>query len=183
MPSNPSSLALTSIAEGAQIISSDHRNNYSTVQTAFNALLTALGGGGAAVAGSELSYIELTSNVNVTATTEATANTVVTAAAVTFDGATSIIVEFYAPYLSPGTNALSLVLYDGANSIGRVALVQPVGPPKYFSGGSVKRKLTPSAAAHTYSIRGYVDAGTGVVAGGAGGIGVDMPAFIRITKV
>ena len=45
------------------------------------------------------------------------------------------------------------------------------------------RRLTPSNASHTYSIRGFVTSGTGVAAAGAGGSTALMPAFIRITKV
>lgn len=41
----PSSLALTTIGAGAPILSADHRNNYSAVQTAVNAIITALTGG------------------------------------------------------------------------------------------------------------------------------------------
>lgn len=41
----PSSLSLTSIADGAQIIASDHRNNYAAIQAAVNALIAFYGGG------------------------------------------------------------------------------------------------------------------------------------------
>ena len=44
-------------------------------------------------------------------------------------------------------------------------------------------RKTPSNASHTYSIRGTVSAGTGVVAAGPGGSGQQYPAFIRITRV
>lgn len=45
MPDLPASLALTTIANGAQILSADHRNNYTAIQTAVNANITALSGG------------------------------------------------------------------------------------------------------------------------------------------
>jgi hypothetical protein len=41
----PSSLALLSIADGSLMVASDERNNYAAVQTAVNALITALSGG------------------------------------------------------------------------------------------------------------------------------------------
>lgn len=47
MATLPSSLALTSIADGASIVASDHRNNNSSVQTAVNALLGILDDGAA----------------------------------------------------------------------------------------------------------------------------------------
>lgn len=45
MPDLPSSLALTTIQSNAQILSADHRNNYTAIQTAVNALIAALSGG------------------------------------------------------------------------------------------------------------------------------------------
>lgn len=45
MTALPSSLALTSIADGSQIIAAAHRNNYTSVQTAVNALISALAAG------------------------------------------------------------------------------------------------------------------------------------------
>lgn len=134
----------------------------------------------------ELNYTQITSSVNLTATTEATANTIVTASAVTFDGSTTAIIEFFANSIqTPAVNSsfVVLALYDGASSIGFFAFIQnpaaanPISVPVTLS-----RRLTPSAAAHTYSIRGYVSGGTGVVAAGAGTIGVNAPAFIRITR-
>lgn len=41
----PSSLALTSIADGSNIVAADHRNNYTAVQTALNALIALLAAG------------------------------------------------------------------------------------------------------------------------------------------
>lgn len=43
MPALPSSLALTSIATGADILSADHRNNYAAIQAAVNGIIAALG--------------------------------------------------------------------------------------------------------------------------------------------
>lgn len=45
MPALPSSLALTTIVDGTQIIAVDHRNNYTSLQATVNALITALSGG------------------------------------------------------------------------------------------------------------------------------------------
>jgi hypothetical protein len=43
LPVLPSSIALTNIGTGAQILSADHRNNYAAIQTAVNALIAAVG--------------------------------------------------------------------------------------------------------------------------------------------
>lgn len=47
MPALPGTLALTSIADGSNIVAADHRNNYLAIQTAVNALKDALSGGSA----------------------------------------------------------------------------------------------------------------------------------------
>lgn len=141
--------------------------------------------------GYEFDYVEKTTSTSITATTEGAATTVVTATAVAYDGSTIILVEFYAHEVEPpaGNHNITLVLYDdtggGAASIGKVGpFTSPDGTNLgRHLGAILHRRLTPSAATHTYSIRAYVDSGTGSVAAGAGGSGNSMPAFIRSTKV
>jgi hypothetical protein len=132
----------------------------------------------------ELDYAQITSSVGCTATSEATANSIVTGNAVTYDGSTVILIEFYMPlWTHSANNNCYLVLYDGSSSIGKVGQLfqtanSGINPIR------VARRLTPSAASHTYSIRGYTDTGgTFTAFAGAGGSGNLMPAFIRITKV
>lgn len=48
MPALPSSLALTTIGDGASIIAADHRNNYTAVQTAVNAIVGVFSNGSVA---------------------------------------------------------------------------------------------------------------------------------------
>lgn len=158
--------------------SPDHAAQHANANDAIEAIETY-------VINRELSYVEKTSNTSVTATTEATANTVVTAAAVTFDGATAVVVEFYAPIAFPAAvanAAINFWLYDGANSIGRLGNLSTVAAANHFAPVYLSRRLTPSGASHTYSIRASVSSGTGGVQAGAGGITADMPAFIRITR-
>lgn len=45
MPTIPNSLALTSIADGALMVASDERNNFTAVQTALNSLIATLAAG------------------------------------------------------------------------------------------------------------------------------------------
>lgn len=137
--------------------------------------ITGVGGSG----GTELDYVEKTSNTSITATTEGTANTIVTGSAVAYDGSTVIIIKFSTALVVTSTSSVFDVwLYDGAASIGRLAEAQgsaAIGVPIL-----VERRITPSAATHTYSIRASTGAGTATVVGGAGGIGVSAPAYIRI---
>lgn len=196
MPVLPSSLSLTSIADGALAVAADLRNDFAAIQTWINTFLGQmddglagqyLGGVGTTISYSYppgydfSSYTEFVADKSVTATTSGTADTVVTAPAVTFDGSTAVFVEFHAVAVKIGTSNIKLELFDGATSLGLIVNTSTGGT----SGVPVfaRRKLTPSAAAHTYSVKAYVDGGTGTVYAAAGGsAGTNMPGYIRITK-
>ena len=132
------------------------------------------------VSGFEYAYSEITSNASITATTSGTANTVVTAAAVTFDGSTAVMVEFWAVACKIGTSEIKIELFDGSTSLGLLVNNSTGGTSGVPTVGH--RRLTPTAGTHTYSIRAYVDGGTGTVYAGAGGATTNLPAFIRITR-
>jgi hypothetical protein len=110
--------------------------------------------------GTELAYNTQPSTVNITATTAASAQQIVAASPITFDGATSVWLEFYCSYaFCPSTTiALTITLWDGSTDLGNMAGL-------FGLTGTVvtaRRRLTPSAGSHTYSIRAYVGAaGTG----------------------
>lgn len=138
--------------------------------------------------GYELDYVEFTAPVSPTATTEGTANTIVTSNSVSYNGTTIVMIEFFSMGARPDTGAagrtLSFWLYEDAASIGRLGVI--VTPAGGGSGDNkpvvIRRRMTPSNASHTYSIRASVSAGTGLVGAGAGGITADMPGYIRITR-
>ena len=129
-----------------------------------------------------LYYGQITSNVSVTATTEATANSVIAASAITFDGATPILMEFFAPYATPGGAAsLYSIWLDGATSLGYAA-ANISGSTAYMPGWNARKRFTPTNAAHTYSVAAFVGSGTGTISAGAGGTGAANPAWIKITR-
>lgn len=143
---------------------------------------------GASTVGAELDYVEVTTLVSITATAEGSANTVVTGSAVAYDGSTAIVIEFFAPRCLPTGTAgayQEIYLYDGSSSIGRLAIEGngTTGPNSIYRSVLLRRRLTPSNATHTYSVRATVSAGTGDLGGGAGGTGNYMPGYIRITRV
>lgn len=136
----------------------------------------------------ELGYIEKRVNTSVTATTEATANTIVTLPFILFDGSTDIIIEVgMNAWGQTSTSAVNrLVLFDdsgsGASAIGTlfqgVAFSTSTGKP----GFTVRRKFTPAAGYHQYSLRGWVSvASTWTIAGDTFGAGIDAPAYMRVT--
>lgn len=136
--------------------------------------------------GYEYDYVEKTSSTNLTATTEATANTIVTANAVTFDGS-PVIVEFFTYDVRTDTTAASRIatifLYMDGSSIGFWATIKnSVNGIEQRWSGTLRRRLSPSAGSHTFSVRGTTNAGTAVCDAGAGGSGVVLPTYIRITK-
>lgn len=130
--------------------------------------------------GYEYDYVQFTSNVSITATSAATANTVVTGNAVTYDGSTIVIIEFYLVAAQAGTTDVSFSLWDGSTDLGRIAYVNPAST---YNQIKASHRLTPSAASHAYSVRGFVTGGTGTAIAGTGGAGTNMPGYIRVTKV
>lgn len=133
----------------------------------------------------ELAYVEFTSTVTVNATAEGTPNEVVSAGAVSYDGTTRVKLEFFAGRCNVGTTAGSFVvcnLWDGdSTDLGRIA----VAAAGAASGISLPlygvRFLTPSNASHTYKIKAWRVNSDGAIFGAAGGAGVTLPGFVRVT--
>lgn len=146
-----------------------------------------------AAPGTELDYVQVTSNTNITGTTEGGATNVITGSGVAYDGSTVVLLEFYAySVLTPTAgagSAITIVLYDdtgsGAASIGVLGQFSAATTQQQSVTMRCARRLTPSNATHTYSIRAFVSSTTGTpsVRAGAGGNGSQMPAFLRITRV
>lgn len=197
MATLPGSVSLTQPVNGSTILASDRRNDNSATQTGVNGLITALSGGALGQylratnsttvsyeypPGYEYDYAEFTSDKTTTATTAAGAATVIAGGAVTYDGATAVWVEFFAPYgINISGQLLNIELYDGASAVGTICSLGAAGVTDGPLVG--RRRLTPSAASHTYTIKAWNSgAGTGTVKAGAGGAGVLYPGYIRITK-
>lgn len=194
----PTSVALTTIADGANIVASDHRNNYLALQTAVNGLITlldeadakgdlliasgadaydnlAVGGNGKVLVADSTQTLGMkwdyppgyaldratavTSDANITGTTSGSPTTVITGNAVTYDG-TAVWIRFSCYALQRGTGTIHVGVYKDGSLLNEVGLQTVSG---IVPGGTLRLRDTPAAGSHTYSVRAWVDAGTGVV--------------------
>jgi hypothetical protein len=136
-----------------------------------------------ATAGAELAYQQITAAVTVTVVAASAAVQVVSAGAVTFDGS-PVIVDFYAPALSTGaTGAPFLVVSLWADGVDIGRIVTLSGAVNMNIPAFARRKLTPAAGSHTYTVRAYATVSNGFVQAGTGTTPDSFsPAFIRITR-
>ncbi len=127
-------------------------------------------------ASNTLAYAEITTPVPVTATSAAAANVIVTAPAHTFNGTTSIFIEFFAPEVDPASaSVINIDLFEDGVDIGEMARISVSFVPSFC-----RRKRTPSAGSHIYSIRAWKAGSNGQIAAGAGGASTLVPAYIAV---
>lgn len=127
-----------------------------------------------------------TTSTNITATTEGTATTYITAGSITGDGAFAVIVDVEIPIVDTPALAgqnLYLVLFEGATSKGNLGRIASPAAAAMRVSFRQSRRIVPPASAVVYTVKSYVDSGTGVLRAGAGSAGVEIPASIRITRV
>lgn len=133
----------------------------------------------------DIAYVEITSDVSITGS-EGSPTDIVSAGAISFNGTTRVRIEFYAPaVVSTGASQQTVLsLWDSTTDLGRVFQCGNLSGTQVH-GCYVVRYLTPSNASHTYKIRGFRDGGTSTanVQADTGGTGLQMPAFIRISRV
>jgi len=135
-----------------------------------------------AISGSgELGYAQITANVTCPVVAAASAATVVTLPAITFDGATAILLEFFGVFSVPSGAQGYLNLWDGSTDLGFWGQMIPPAAQMHLP-VMLRRKLTPSAAAHTYSVRGWAVTAAASVIAANGGVGQFQPASLRAER-
>ena len=136
-------------------------------------------------AGRELGYTAFTSAVGIAGTSEGGATNVVTSASITCDGQ-PVLVEFYTPRVdTPAVAGQAVVLdvYVDSTIQGRIGVWLVPAATTLATPFFGSLRVTPSAAAHTFSVKVWATSAAGSVYGGAGGTGANVAGFIRITKV
>jgi hypothetical protein len=146
-------------------------------------------GGSGSSTPQQLDYVEFTANVAIAATTVAGATVIVTGSSVVYDGATAVVVEFFCPnFVGPNSTVPTVFvgLFEDGAQLGVLAAVSSSAAVSYSQPMRALRRLTPSGAAHVYSVRAYGSAAIVGVTANAGNGGAAsgnmLPGFIRITR-
>lgn len=129
----------------------------------------------------ELGYAQVTANVTI----NGAAVPIVSLAPITFDGASAVLFEFYCPTIvvPNDTSAVLIGLYeDGVLlcnlAVGALGAAEAAGDDQVA--GTFTLRKTPTAAAHTYSVKGTIGgAANATVRAGTGVAGANAPAFLR----
>lgn len=140
--------------------------------------------------GHQFDYVEKTTQVTVAGTAEGGETTVVTGSSVAYDGSTAVWIEFFCPRVAVSPSAAGrgviVTLYEDSTVLGRFGLLVPtfVSGLTHIEPMKLERKVTPSNASHTYTVKAWKSTSGDVVTFdfGNSGSGVEVPGFIRITK-
>lgn len=134
------------------------------------------------IPGYQYALDSFTVTVNSTATTEAGATTVKTSTSVIYDG-TAVWIEFQCGALSSSVagGGIWLSFFDGATAIGKVRFgSDAIG---VASPGLVRVPFTPSAGAHTFTVKIWATTASTVgAAADVGGTDTVLPGYIRVTR-
>lgn len=128
---------------------------------------------------SEIDYVEVTTDKNITATTAATAETFITGNSKTYDGNTRIKIEFWTQMAAPASGSWAVInLWQDSTDLGRIGQIGITSS----NGGTIKGEFytTPSSGSHTYYIKAWTTSGTAVLY--AASASSALPSFLRITR-
>lgn len=133
--------------------------------------------------GYQFDRASISTAASITATAWGSATTVITGNSVTYDGSTEVIIEFFSPTVVESVSNVGVFIgfFDGATQLGAGGAQQTnstSGEMPFY----LRRFWTPSAAAHTITVKGIVGSGTGTVQAGDGTGSNFVNAYLRITK-
>ena len=133
---------------------------------------------------SELAYLEFTAPVSVPVVAAASAVTVVATGSLILT-AVAHTVEFTCPQVVTGGSATSDVrvsLWDGTTDLGVLAVVKNNTNTALNAPVVCRRRLVPTAGAHTFTVKAFAAGQTGSITAGAGGAGALLPGAIRVVR-
>jgi hypothetical protein len=150
-------------------------NAVTDLQINGNSVLTSL----AETPGTEIAYDQITAQVSPLGQSQGAASSIIAGTSKTYDG-TPVMLEFDCPYVisSGSATAIWVGLYlDGT-------LIAIIANPGVSDQEPVCAKMrhTPSAGAHTYSIKAYANGTSAAVVAGTGAGGNMAPAYLRVTR-
>jgi hypothetical protein len=120
---------------------------------------------------------------NITATTQPTAQTVLAAPAVVYDGR-PVMLEFACTQVLISVTAggfMVVNLWDGSTDLGFWAQEQPGITGTLMKGMTLRRRITPTAGSHTFSVRAWVSSGSSARFSGLPP--QQLPSFFRGERV
>lgn len=136
--------------------------------------------------GQEVAYNEFLSAIPISATTEAGSTSIIAAPSFTADGIASYMIDVFIPEVilaAAGGAGIVFSLWDNGVELGRMGAAQNVAATTGDIPVRMARRLTPTAGPHVYSLRGFsFGSGSSSVQAGNGGVGLDLPGFIRVTR-
>lgn len=118
---------------------------------------------------------------NLTGTSSATGSTAISTGAFSVDNPGTFLVTVFTPSLTRGTTNLDLELWDGATLLTTLMPHATAAVPIIPVTMRVLVQL--AAGNHNLTVKGFVDAGTGVFGAGAGTTGNPPNAFITVQPV
>jgi hypothetical protein len=126
----------------------------------------------------------ITTEASIVATSSATGTTCISTGQFGVVNAGNYWVEVFTPYLTKGTTNLDIELFEGASAAAGTFLTTLTGHMVASSilgaGITLVALVNLTAAAHTLTVTGFVDAGTGKFGAGTGTTGNAPPARIQV---
>ena len=123
--------------------------------------------------------VTIAADVSVTATTSATGNTCITTGAFSIVNEGTYLVEVYVPYLTIGTTAIDVELWDGATFLTSLTGHMTATVPR--PGATMQTFQTLTAGGHNLAVKAFVDAATGHFGAGSGATGNAPNAVLSVS--
>lgn len=131
----------------------------------------------------EVAYVQFTADVTISGTSGAQTD-VVSSGAITY-AARPTLIEFYCGQVATAPligEVIVAELWDDATDLGILGTVQSTANAVTIAPMYIARRLTPTAASHTYKVKAWRSGVNGTMHAGSGGAVTDLPGFIRVTQ-